>query len=82
MMAHTKPTREEIDKVLRAIAEDLATKNQLPEVMAAIAKRIGDTGPKTATAATRAIIEQAALSLPENEREAFLQELLGIAGLP
>jgi hypothetical protein len=75
-MARSKPTDETIEKVLAAVLEEARASNTLPELVAAAMRKLRETDPEAAHAALRALIDAIATSLPVDERQKFLKELL------
>jgi predicted solute-binding protein len=78
-MARSKPTKETIENAMSAVLKEAKANKKLPELLAAILKEMHQKDPDATRKVLDALIEQTAMSMPEDRRQAFLEELLALA---
>ena len=75
-MARAKPTGADVEKLMRAVLEDLQKDDKLPELMAALIARTRMENPEAARKMVEEILHVTLAGIPEEKRATFLQELM------
>jgi hypothetical protein len=72
----SKPTENSVEKMMLAVMEEAKANKKLPQLLAPTMTKLREKDPNAADVALRTIIEAMAASMPEGERQKFLEELL------
>ena len=78
-MARWKMTAEMLEKLQLALFLEASANKKQPELLAAVLQKLLETDPQSADAELERIIDFIVGTMPEDERQKFLEELQAFA---